>query len=213
MIVFVQICGVDDAGRGSLLGPLVIAGISIKKSNIKKLSLLGVRDSKKLTPQIRESLYKKILEIVDDYFVTRISPRIVDSNVKKHNLNNLEAKYMAKVVSKLNPDISYVDSCDVNPKRFGLEISRLSNNKKIHSYHHADSRFIVVSAASIVAKVNRDRAILKIQRHYPVGSGYPSDSKTINFVNQYYLKNNVFPNFVRKSWKPAQQIIGRFTVA
>lgn len=207
-----QICGVDDAGRGSLLGPLVIAGISVKKSNVRKLSSLGVRDSKKLSPHIRESLYKKILEIADDYYVARISPRIVDSSVKKHNLNNLEAKYMAKVVSKLNPDVSYVDSCDVNPKRFGMEISRLSNHKKIRSYHHADSRFVVVSAASIIAKVNRDRSISKIQRMHPIGSGYPSDSKTVGFVNQYYLKHNAFPNFVRKSWKPAQLILEKLTV-
>jgi ribonuclease HII len=56
-----QICGVDDAGRGSMLGPLVIAGISLNKNNIHKLSLLGVKDSKQLTPKSREDLYKKII--------------------------------------------------------------------------------------------------------------------------------------------------------
>ena len=204
---FVQICGIDDAGRGSMLGPLVIAGISLDKKNIKKLSKLGVKDSKKLSPSSREILYKKIIEVVDSYFITKIPPRSIDASVKKHRLNNLEAKYMAKVVLKLNADTSYVDSCDVNPKRFGNEISKLSDNHKIRSYHHADSRFVVVSAASILAKVARDKAIVRLNKKYELGSGYPSDSKTVNFVRKYFEKNQVMPVFVRKSWKPVQKIV------
>lgn len=204
---FVQICGIDDAGRGSMLGPLVIAGISLDKKNLKKLTSLGVKDSKKLSPTLRESLYKKIISIVDDYYIAKITPRSIDASVKKHCLNGLEAKYMAKVVSKLNPDTSYVDSCDVNPKRFGKEISLLSGNSKIKSYHHADSRFVVVSAASILAKVTRDKAITKLKKEYNLGSGYPSDSTTVKFVKKYYKKNQQMPNFVRKSWKPVQKII------
>ena len=190
-----------------MLGPLVIAGISLQKKNIKKLSALGVKDSKKLTPKLREQLYKKIIEIVDDYYIAKISPRSIDASVKKHCLNGLEAKYMAKVVSKLNPDISYVDSCDVNPTRFGKEISKLSDNHKIKSFHRADSRFVVVSAASILAKVTRDKAIMKLRKEYDLGSGYPSDSVTVKFVTKYYKQNNEMPKFVRKSWKPVQKII------
>ena len=206
-IKFVKICGIDDAGRGSMLGPLVIAGISLDKRKLKMLSSLGVKDSKKLSPQSREHLYKKILEIVDGYYITKISPRSIDASVKKHGLNNLEAKYMAKVVSKLTPDTSYVDSCDVNPARFGKEISLLSDNHKIKSYHHADSRFVIVSAASILAKVSRDREIAKLRKEHNLGSGYPSDSKTVAFVTKYYKKNHTMPSFVRKSWKPVQHII------
>jgi ribonuclease HII len=202
-----QICGIDDAGRGSMLGPLVIAGISIDKKNLRKLSSLGVKDSKKLSPKLREHLYKKIIKLVDDYYITKIPPKSIDASVRKHHLNNLEAKYMAKVVSKLNPDISYVDSCDVNPRRFGKEISVLSDNHKIKSYHHADSRFVVVSAASILAKVTRDRAIEKLRKNHNLGSGYPSDSITVKFVTKYYNKNKVMPSFVRKSWKPVQRIL------
>ena len=206
-IKFVQICGVDDAGRGSMLGPLVIAGVSINKKNLKKLSLLGVKDSKKLSPKSREHLYKKIIKIVDDYYVAKIPSRSIDVSVRNHCLNDLEAKYMAKVVSKLNPDISYVDSCDVNPIRFGKEISKLSNNHKIKSYHHADSRFIVVSAASIIAKVTRDGVITKLRKDYDLGSGYPSDKKTVKFVTKFYKKNKTMPSFIRKSWKPVQRIV------
>lgn len=203
----VQICGVDDAGRGSMLGPLVIAGISLKKSDVSKLKLLGVKDSKQLTPKLREELYKKIIILVDNYYVAKISPKLIDASVKKHDLNHLEAKYMAKVILKLNPDTSYVDSCDVNPNRFGKEISKLSNNKKIRSYHHADSKFVVVSAASIIAKVTRDRELKKLRKNHDLGSGYPSDSKTIDFVKLYYKQNQILPVFVRKSWKPTQKIL------
>jgi ribonuclease HII len=205
----VQICGVDDAGRGSMLGPLVIAGISLEKKNIRKLSALGVKDSKKLTAKKREELYKKIISLVDNHYVAKISPKTIDTSVAKHGLNQLEAKYMAKVITKLNPDTSFVDSCDVNPARFGKEISRLSNNKKIRSYHHADSRFVVVSAASILAKVTRDRAIIRLQNDHDLGSGYPSDTRTINFVKKYYKKQKTMPNFVRKSWKPTKKIIDK----
>ncbi|KAF6245618.1 ribonuclease HII [Nitrosopumilus sp. b2] len=202
-----QICGVDDAGRGSMLGPLVISGISIDKRKLRKLSSLGVKDSKKLSPKNRNLLYKKIIELADSYYIAKISPRSIDASVKKHGLNQLEAKYMARVVSKLNPDTSYVDSCDVNPKRFGKEISKLSDNHKIKSFHHADSRFVIVSAASILAKVTRDRAIEILRKNHDLGSGYPSDSKTVKFVTKYYKSNHTLPTFVRKSWKPVQKIL------
>jgi len=203
----VQICGIDDAGRGSMLGPLVIAGLSLDKKNLRKLSVIGVKDSKKLSPKLREYLYKKIIEIADNYYIAKIPPKSIDASVKKHCLNGLEAKYMAKVVSKLNPDTSYVDSCDVNPSRFGKKISLLSNNNKIKSYHHADSRFVIVSAASILAKVTRDKAIAKLRKNHNLGSGYPSDSVTVKFVTKYYKTNHVMPSFVRKSWKPVQKIV------
>ena len=197
------VCGVNDAGRGSVLGPLVIAGIVIKQTKVNQLKKQGIRDSKKLTPLARERLYKKIINIVDDYYVTRISPKIIDKSVFNHSLNHLEARYMAKVISKLSPSIAFVDSCDVNPRRFGKEISKLTFRSKIKSYHHADSKFVVVSAASILAKVSRDRAITKLKKKYNIGSGYPSDPKTKAFVKKS-IKRNESLTFLRKSWKPVQ---------
>ena len=198
-----QICGVDEAGRGSMLGPLVVAGITISKSKIKLLKKLGVRDSKKLSPAAREYLYKKIIETVDDYHVIRIPPRVIDKSVANHSLNHLEAKYMARVISKLSPSTAFVDSCDVNSKRFGKEISELTSNTKIRSYHRADSKFVTVSAASILAKVSRDRAIMRLGKNHDIGSGYPSDPKTKMFVKKSLRRNHDMP-FLRKSWKPVQ---------
>jgi ribonuclease HII len=198
-----QVCGVDEAGRGSMLGPLVVAGISINKSKVNLLKKQGVRDSKKLSPRAREHLYKKIIQIVDDHYIVKISPRIIDKSVSNHSLNHLEAKYMAKVISKLSPSTAFVDSCDVNSKRFGKEISKLTSNTKIRSYHHADSKFITVSAASILAKVSRDRAITRLSKKHDIGSGYPSDPKTKVFVKKSIRRNQNL-TFLRKSWKPVK---------
>ena len=203
-----KICGVDDAGRGSMIGPMVIAGISIEKKNIPKLRKLGVRDSKKLSPKKRELLYKEIIKLVDDYHVIRIPPKTIDKYVFEHNLNHLEAKKMAAVITHLKSEISYVDSCDVNATRFGREISDLSNKSKVRSYHYADSRFVVVSAASIIAKVSRDRSIARLNKNYEFGSGYPSDKKSVNFVKKLVSAKKPLPSSVRKSWKPVQKILG-----
>jgi len=203
-----KICGVDDAGRGSMIGPMVIAGISIEKKNIPKLRKLGVRDSKKLSPKKREVMDKEIINIVDDYHVIRIPPKTIDKYVFEHNLNHLEAKKMAAVITHLKSEISYVDSCDVNATRFGREISDLSNKSKVRSYHYADSRFVVVSAASIIAKVSRDRSIARLNKNYQFGSGYPSDKKSVNFVKKLVSTKKPLPSSVRKSWKPVQKILG-----
>ncbi len=202
------ICGVDDAGRGSMIGPLVIAGISIDKKNIYKLRKLCVRDSKKLSPKKRELLYKQILKIVDNYHVIRIPPKTIDKYVFEHNLNHLEARKMAQVITRLNPDLSYIDSCDVNASRFGREISDLSNQSKVKSYHYADSRFVVVSAASIIAKVSRDRTISRLNKNLNFGSGYPSDKKSVIFVKKMARSKKALPTSIRKSWKPVQKILG-----
>ena len=91
---------------------------------------------------------------------------------------------MAQVITHLNPDLSYVDSCDVDYKRFGKEIANLSSNSKIVSRHHADSRFVVVAAASIIAKVSRDKSINRLRKNFDLGSGYPSDKKSVKFVKK-----------------------------
>jgi ribonuclease HII len=201
------VCGVDDAGRGSVLGPLVIAGVSIERNKIKQLIAIGVKDSKQLSPKSRENLYNQILSLVDSYYVAKIPPRTIDRNVNKNLLNQLEADYMAKVIKKLGASSSYVDSCDVNPKRFGLYISKIAKTGKIISSHHADKKYPVVSTASIIAKVNRDREIEKLRKNHNLGSGYPSDSKTMGFIKNWISQKGDVPVFVRKSWKPVKILL------
>ena len=116
---------------------------------------------------------------------------------------------MAKVIKKLNPRTAYVDSCDVDYKRFGREIALLASNSKIVSRHHADSRFIVVAAASIIAKVSRDKSIHRLKKNFDLGSGYPSDKNTVKCVKKLLSSKKQSYSFIRMSWKPVQKIINK----
>jgi len=122
---------------------------------------------------------------------------------------------MAKVIKKLNPAIAYVDSSDVRAERFANDILNLLPRKiRIISEHHADEKYPVVSAASIIAKVTRDQRIDEIRKmHGEFGSGYPSDPRTIHFLRDWFRRNGSFPDFVRRSWKTATMIEQEFRQA
>jgi ribonuclease HII len=201
------IVGVDDAGRGPVIGPLVIAGILVNDSQIPRLKALGVKDSKVLTPRQRERLSAEIKQLVLKYTWAELSPlevdRIVLEGAKLKKLNWLEAKTMAEVIERLKPEVAYVDASDVNEARFARDILEfLSVKIPIISEHRADSTYPVVSAASIIAKVHRDEAVAELRRIYgDFGSGYPSDPKTRRFLSDWIGRNKTLPDFVRKSWK------------
>lgn len=209
------VAGIDDAGRGPIIGPLIIAGILISDENLQKLRDLGVKDSKLLSPQRREQLVLEIRKLAIKCHVETLSPaeidRVVETGKRLHRLNRLEAQTMAKVVEALRPDIAYVDASDVLPERFREHIlENLSFKVKIVSEHKADAKYPVVSAASIIAKVERDRTIENLRRRYAdigdMGSGYASDPKTIEFLESWYARFGSHPEFVRKSWKPTKEL-------
>ena len=206
------ISGVDEAGRGSVIGPLVIAGVSLKEKDLSKLVNLGVKDSKLLSPQKRETLAIQIRELALKWHIVLLSPaeidRVVESRIKLHKLNRLEAQAMAKVITVLKPDVVYVDASDILADRFGEHIAEnLSFSPKIISEHKADVKYPVVSAASIIAKVERDKVISQLQKkHGNMGCGYPSDSNTIKFLEDWIRKFGSYPDFVRKSWKTAKRV-------
>jgi ribonuclease HII len=206
------IAGVDEAGRGPVIGPLVIAGVSIDKDDLPKLVELGVKDSKLLSPQRRETLSSQIKEVALNCHVVWLSPpeidRVVESKRKLHKLNRLEAQAMARTITVLKPDVAYVDASDILAARFAEHIAEnLSFNPKIISEHKADLKYPIVSAASIIAKVERDKAISYLQKkHGNIGCGYPSDQNTIKFLQDWIRKFGSYPDFVRKSWKTAKRI-------
>jgi ribonuclease HII len=205
------VAGVDDAGRGSVIGPLVIAGVLISKEELPKLIQLGVKDSKLLSPHRRETLEPEIKRVVQMYSAVKISPKeideVVEKGIKLHKLNRLEAQVMAKVLETLKPDVAYVDASDVLEERFKQHILECLPFKiEVISEHKADRKYPIVSAASIIAKVERDREIAELASRYgDFGSGYPSDPRTISFLQQCLEKQGEYPNFVRRSWKPAKK--------
>ena len=206
----VLIGGVDEAGRGSIIGPLVIAGISIRQDRIMDLHHLGVRDSKMLTAKVRASLFAIISEMVDSLCIYKIDCSVIDENVFSKGLNKLEAETMAYVIENLKADMVYVDSCDTNPSRYKhhIESHLITSKSKLYSMHHADSLNIVVSAASIIAKIVRDGEIQEIRKtHCNIGSGYPSDEKTMRFIRNWVSEYKCAPRFARKSWRPLRDML------
>ena len=205
------ICGIDEAGRGSVIGPLVIAGISIKKSNIKKLEDIGVRDSKALTKNKRSFLFDKILDVSEFVCIYKLDCKTIDENVYQKKLNKLEGIIMSSIIKYISADIAYVDSCDINIDRYTNYLkSNLKNNINIIAMHKADRLNPIVSAASIIAKVTRDREIQILEEIFQnIGSGYPSDKKTMCFIKNWVKEYKEFPNFVRKSWRPIKEITYR----
>ena len=132
---------------------------------------------------------------------------MVESRRKLHKLNRLEAQTMARIIEALKPDAVYVDAADVVEERFRNHIQEnLSFKTKIISEHKADRIYPVVSAASILAKVERDKEIDALTKEYgDFGSGYLADPKTTIFLNRWLETHSEYPDFVRKSWKPAKR--------
>jgi ribonuclease HII len=207
-----MIVGTDDAGRGCIIGPLCIGGVSVPPSMEKDLVEMGVKDSKLLTPQQRDRLYDEIKALVPKSMVLKIPPREVDEYVRRKKkytkLNYLEAIYMARVINELDGEVAYVDASDTDVVRFAKQIEgHLTRKVKVVATHYADRIFPVVSAASILAKVERDREIEELKKqHGDFGSGYPSDPRTIEFLERWTDTHEEAPSFARLTWKTWKRI-------
>jgi len=207
-----RIAGVDEAGRGPVIGPLVVAGIALDEPHSEALVEWGVRDSKQLTPGQREKMDVKIRQLALQVELLEIKPDTIDAERRaKHNMNDLETKWMVEILQRLRWDVAYVDAVDVDADRFGRAIqSHFAPPRLVVSEHKADSTYPVVSAASIVAKVRRDQRIAELHRVYgDFGSGYPSDPKTVHFLKEWIAHHDAFPDVVRKTWETASDILSK----
>ena len=198
------ICGIDEAGRGPVIGPLVMAGVLIKEKDESKLSDIGVKDSKLLTKQQRNALYDKIIKIVKKYKIIITEPEEIDKAVKGENnlnLNWLEANKSAEIINTLNPEKAIIDCPSNNINKYKDYLSKKIKDKKTELIleHKADLNYPVVAAASILAKVTRDNEIEKIKKKIKVdfGSGYPADPVTREFLEKNHHK---YQKIFRKSW-------------
>ncbi|MDI6856180.1 MAG: ribonuclease HII [Candidatus Thermoplasmatota archaeon] len=201
------ICGIDEAGRGPVIGPIVIAGIALDDRDIDKLTALGVKDSKRHTPAKREKLAEEIKKIAN-YEIIVITAQELNIKMEFATLNDIEVNCFAEIIKRLKPEIAYVDSVDVNEERFATQLlSKLDFNLNIISKHKADELYIIVSGASILAKVIRDNEIKKIEQELNtvIGSGYPSDRRTIEFVTRL-LKDKKESPYIRKFWKTVKRL-------
>jgi ribonuclease HII len=201
-----------------------MVALAFKEETIKKLEWLGVKDSKLLSPLVREELFERIRELVHDFRVEVIEPDAIDLSLASEgtNLNWLEADTSARLVSELQPDKIIIDCPSVNiasyKKYFQDKLSEgVLSNAELVVEHKADLNYLVVAAASIVAKVIRDRTVdkQKIELGIDFGSGYMSDPKTKEFLEKYHDK---YPHLFRKKWqsyitieeKKKQRSLGEF---
>jgi ribonuclease HII len=194
--------GVDEAGRGSFVGPLVVGGFAIDPDRVEELRSAGVRDSKELAPRAREEVHGR-LAALGRWAVAELDPRIVDQAVARGRLNQLEAQAFGRLIRDLGADEAHVDACDVNEQRFARSVARSCGpGIRVHARHHADRDDLVVGAASIVAKVRRDARVAELRAALGAdfGSGYPSDERTVEFVRAHLENRGETPTWLRASW-------------
>ena len=199
------VLGIDEAGRGSVVGPMVVCGYAVELDREAELASLGVADSKKLTPEQRSALAEQLTKIATHYVVRIIPAKEVNSSLKSRGskgLNNLELKVMSEIISELRPDKVIVDSPELNVGSFRDKLLRLLDySPELVCENKADDRYPVVSAASIIAKVTRDAEVARLRQSYgDFGSGYPSDPKTLEFIKQRILSGSL-PDIVRADWR------------
>lgn len=197
-----KILGIDEAGRGPVLGPLVIAGVLTDEAGLAALAMLGVRDSKALSRKRRAELAPRIAQIARTKAVAIPADRL------EENLNEVELQAMADLISDLQPDVVYFD-VPVHPGGVKGYCHRLRElvgpGPELFGENRADRKYSIVAAASIVAKVERDRAVLALHEEYgDFGWGYPSEPKTRNFLESWYRQHGRFPPCARAKWRTLQ---------
>ncbi len=189
-------CGLDEAGRGPVIGPMVIALVC---GDASEIAGLGVKDSKLLSPSRREALFPAIKEIADCVEVRIVSVAEINTEMQQFTMNEIEhSRYLDLIMKVKYP--AYVDAFDVNAERLETRLSRESGHE-VHAMHRADSIYAVVSAASIIAKVTRDRLVREIAMEFgDFGSGYPSDPRTIEFLKTCIANRIDVSGIVRTEW-------------
>lgn len=210
--------GIDEAGRGPVFGPLVVAGVS--GVDQETFRTLGVRDSKALSERQRRDLSAEIHRVAWKVETIAISADDIDQRRRDETLNEIEVSAFAYLARRIGAAEVFVDAADVDESRFAREIFRhlgvQEGVEKVVAEHKADSRYPVVSAASIIAKVRRDQEVVRMalplekKLGLPLGSGYPHDSTTIRFLETYLDRFGTLPAGTRRSWDTARAIEARY---
>ena len=208
-----MICGIDEAGRGPVVGPLVVAGVWMDEETINQLIKWEVKDSKKHSPKRRQDLAIKIRKVAVHHAII-VPAHDIDALRGTMTLNELELRLFVTIARKKKAETYILDSVDVDQERFQQNFqNELGHSIQVVAEHKADEHYPVVSAASILAKTQRDNEIKKIagelEHHLgiPLGSGYPSDPVTRRFLITWIEEYNELPPHTRQSWKTAKKLL------
>ncbi|MDD2754002.1 MAG: ribonuclease HII [Methanothrix sp.] len=212
-VILVLLLGADEAGKGPVIGSMFVAGLVIEEEKLFDLAGFGVKDSKLLTPAKREILARKINGIATDQYILEVKAQVIDELRLVMTMNEIMVRSFSTVVAKLQADRAILDAADVNAQRFADRVKAMSKTTMdLMAEHKADQRHHIVSAASILAKVRRDASMRELEEtmHCKIGSGYPHDQDTINFLTQWVKENRQLPPCARHSWATAQRIKASF---
>lgn len=211
-MIGMYVAGIDEAGRGPVIGPMVMAIAAIEEKDLFELDTFGVTDSKAFSPIQRKELVE-VIKRVCEYEVEVITPQQIDEalNHPSRNLNILEAEAAGRLIDKLVARLGaykvkkvILDCPSINPQGYLLEMKHhVKQDVPLEAEHKADQKYRIVGAASILAKVIRDDEIERLKKKHGVdfGSGYPSDAKTARFVRERFADFDFF----RKTWEPYKQ--------
>jgi len=207
-------CGIDEAGRGSVIGPLVISAIAVPEKDVRHLRRLGVADSKTLSPEKRFKVFQLLKELYR-FEAAVLEPWRVDSSLRVfggEGLNMLELREMARLIDVLKPDKVVIDSPDRNSRKAREVVAKLAKHPaEITCMIKGDRKNSVVAAASIVAKVIRDMLVAELRKTLgDFGSGYPSDPRTRKWLAERVASKNLPPE-VRRGWKTVN-LLGQMTL-
>jgi len=197
--------GVDEAGKGPVLGSMFAAAVRVDPPDLPD----GVGDSKGIAPARREQLDATIREIADAVSVAEITVQRIDD--PETDMNTLTVAAHAEALAGVAQDglAGTVDAGDTDADRFGRRVAdRVDAPLDLTAEHGADDTDSVVGAASIVAKVARDSHVAALAESYgEVGSGYPSDPTTRDFLAEYVDRNGDLPACARASWSTCEDVL------
>ncbi|MFP8953818.1 ribonuclease HII [Natrialbaceae archaeon A-arb3/5] len=211
--------GVDEAGKGPALGSMFAAAVRLEDpSRLPD----GIADSKRLSPERREELVTTLRK--DERVgigVAEITPRRIDE--PQTDMNSLTVAAHAEAIERAlagvdrertaDPIDGLCDACDTDADRFARRVAEacptsLAETITIDARHGADDDSALVGAASIVAKVERDAHVAALADEYgPIGSGYPSDPTTREFLETYVDEHDELPPFARESWSTCEDVL------
>jgi ribonuclease HII len=184
---------------------LAVAVIDPQKEPL--LKELGAKDSKLIPEPERDRLYPLMQRELHAYATVHLHAPEMDALMEVESLNEIEAMKIGHLLNGLKekPELVYVDSPDPLASNFAKRIQQyISFKPRIIAEHKADVNYPIVSAASILAKVERDAEIKKIQSQFQdfgdIGSGYSHDERTISFIESYLKRFNSLPTCARKKW-------------
>ncbi len=203
--MFSYIAGVDEAGRGPVIGPLVICIAFCRREDEKRLRKFASKDSKQLSASQREEAYAKLSEFCNFRWI-EISATDLNRLMPDMSLNDIEAKYMANLINKIEDGDVMIDMPDRYAWTFRKRMEKFGVKRKFEAEHKADENYPIVAAASICAKITRDRKIEEIKKATcDFGSGYPSDPKTISALRGKETRAALAP-FIRTRWKTLERL-------